>query len=298
MTKCISIFVFSETAVTYLKQPHSAWQLMKVRGDDVYTHHHEANSLPELLNNITAHLNSETALKDIQVTLVYEKSVAKLLTNCIAVLHEKQCDTWQILSWQDVYTNTCALLGIEKDHFNSTDIDHDWMMTSVLPLIGQTAFEVQKKELLHLSQEKQNLEKHIAEMNENEQQAWQQQLNKLEQEKQQLHAQITQADAKLQRLQQPNIEYLVTFLPVMFRDFWNNVRPYDLALIAGNLNVPEIASPYLEPSSHTVLQKKKQFLALDTANQQQVLLFCQELKNSHQQLKVHPEFKAIMQDIH
>lgn len=69
-------------------------------------------------------------------------------------------------------------------------------------------------------------------MQNNAEQALAEQVQQLEQDKAYLQQQISQAKDQLQRLQQPDMESLVSFLPAIFKDFWNTVRPDELAMIA------------------------------------------------------------------
>ena len=82
------------------------------------------------------------------------------------------------------------------------------------------------------------------------------------------------------------MEHLLTFLPAFYRNFFGTVRPDELALLAGTLQVPALPSPYHDPSPDTVHVLRKRFLNLPIGEQTRVLDFCRQLTH---RLDVRPE---------
>ncbi|MGZ5177601.1 MAG: hypothetical protein ACXWC0_14770 [Burkholderiales bacterium] len=95
----------------------------------------------------------------------------------------------------------------------------------------------------------------------------------------QLHNEKSNLQVEIKQLGAAKIDHLLVFLPVFFRNFWTVIRPDELAMMCGRLDVPEVKSPYLEPSSDTVRFMKNRFNALDVADQEQVLAFCRGLQH-------------------
>lgn len=97
-------------------------------------------------------------------------------------------------------------------------------------------------------------------------------LQSLQQEKMRLQAEI-------QSLQGVPMDYLVTFLPAIYKNFWSIIRPDELAILAGSLEAPAIPSPYSEPSQDTVLTLRKKLKALPESEQLRIKEFCHSLEH-------------------
>ena len=103
--------------------------------------------------------------------------------------------------------------------------------------------------------------------------------------------QIQKLQEQLHALQSPSIEHLLTYLPAFYRNFFGTVRPDELALLVGTLQVPELPSPFPDPSSNTVHMLRKKFLNLPTEEQARVLGFCRQLTY---RLEVRPEMADLL----
>lgn len=90
---------------------------------------------------------------------------------------------------------------------------------------------------------------------------------------------------------------VVSFLPAIFKDFWNIVRPDELAMLVGNINPPQIPSPYQSPNISAVQQKKRQFTAISEQNQDKIIQLCRELARNYNTLVIHAEFKPVIGDL-
>ncbi len=110
-------------------------------------------------------------------------------------------------------------------------------------------------------------------------------VHRLQQENRQLREELA-------RVQKPSIQQLLVFLPLIYRNFWGTVRPHDLALLAGELDVPQIPSPCPEPGSETLSRLRREFLALPATEQLRLVIFCQGLPYP---LTVRPEMRAFLE---
>lgn len=68
--------------------------------------------------------------------------------------------------------------------------------------------------------------------------------------------------------------WMLSFLPIIYRNFWNNIKPYDVALLMDSVNPPQIPSPYPEPSSETIFKKTEQFKSFPENKRKELLAFC------------------------
>lgn len=76
-----------------------------------------------------------------------------------------------------------------------------------------------------------------------------------------------------------DIERLLVFLPAIFRNFWGVVSPAELALMVGTLRIPNISSPYLDPSPDTVATLKRQLKSLPESDRCRIVEFCSALQH-------------------
>ena len=126
---------------------------------------------------------------------------------------------------------------------------------------------------------------------------WQAQLEHCQQEKAALAfdkaaliqevAELRQAlqDQQAKAVYQPtnlSLEGLVTYLPIIYKEFWSTIRPDELALLASSLQVPEVPSPIREPSAGVIEVMKKRLQALPPSQQTQIRAFCQSLPKQPQ----------------
>jgi len=92
-----------------------------------------------------------------------------------------------------------------------------------------------------------------------------------------------------------DIEKLVTFLPAIFRNFWGTVRPDELAMLAGTLNIPQIPSPCPEPSAETIGRMKRYLFSLPPEERARIIEFAQMLPYK---LQVRSEFQGLWKEEH
>lgn len=94
----------------------------------------------------------------------------------------------------------------------------------------------------------------------------------------------------------PPIAQLATFLPIIYKNFWQEVSETDLALLADTFELPEVprqAGGVQEPSAYTIERKKKAFLALSEDEQTKILDFCRN--TLPRTLTIRPEMQAFVE---
>lgn len=294
-TKSLGIFIFAEKIVAFQSESLQPWRLLHIKGGEFYSHQDHPSSFDTILEDISDNLNLKEKLANVKVSIIYQQGKDDLIVDSIKSLVAYQCSFWQIINWESISQYARQILELDNQFFDTKTIDYQLLQDHILPLIWhENSIEHQKQALATLRQEKHELEQQLALMHSDAEQALAQQVIQLENEKNQLQQQIMETRSNLQRLQQPDLESLLAYLPVIFKDFWNVVRPDELSVIVGVLNPPTIPSPYHSPNLSTVQQKKRQFMALSETSQNKILDLCRELVTHHSTLKVHQEFKVLI----
>lgn len=86
-----------------------------------------------------------------------------------------------------------------------------------------------------------------------------------------------------------SLEQLVSFLPVIYRNFWNSVSPNDLALLAGSLKIPEVPSPCPEPSAEVIATLRQRLSSMPEYDRDRIVQYCRQLPFK---LSMRPEMKS------
>lgn len=89
-----------------------------------------------------------------------------------------------------------------------------------------------------------------------------------------------------------SLDLLTLYLPIIYHNFWNTVRPDELAMLAGSSQVPMIPSPYHEPDGALVSSMKQRFLHLTEEARTSVVAFCHQLPY---QLKVRRSMQMLLE---
>lgn len=79
----------------------------------------------------------------------------------------------------------------------------------------------------------------------------------------------------------PSLETLLEFLPVIFRNFWGQVRAEEVAVLARSSEVPRIPSPYTEPSAQEIMLARQLLIQLPEDERARILAACRTLMKRH-----------------
>lgn len=90
----------------------------------------------------------------------------------------------------------------------------------------------------------------------------------------------------------PDVALLQLYLPLLFQNFWSSISPQDLAFMAGALQIPDVESPYPEPSLEAIAVLRRRFLKLPAEQRSRVLGFAQELTYK---LKVRTQLRDLLE---
>lgn len=90
----------------------------------------------------------------------------------------------------------------------------------------------------------------------------------------------------------PDVKLLQLYLPLLFQRFWSSISPQDLAFMSGSLEIPDVESPYPEPSLEAIAMLRRRFLKLPPAQRSEILRFAQELTYK---LKVRTQVRDLLE---
>lgn len=261
-----------DNSYTCFHHDQKHWHLEKIEGEQWVS---DAN---KSLANIIDIMKDRLDVKDfsaVEVQLIVDANATNQLSKGIDKLNAIVCQSFQILRWEAIKKRTQALSGKTVEQH-----DTDTLLTFVCPLVENT-FHYQDEALQ--AERQRALLDHKTDIESIRKESIQ-----LLHEKEALQAQIN-------ALKQPEMDYLVTFLPAIFENFFLHVAPQDLALLAGSLMIPSVQTPFTEPDAHTVQGLKKKLQNLPEASRQQVIDFAQQLPQRHK-LKVRKEMQSFMED--
>lgn len=247
------------------RQENNQWMLEKVQGEAWLR-------LP--LSHFLDKLDERLTLKDCIIQLVYDNSSYSEIIDALVLFQEKHIQYVQLLFWQplqaraSVMTSSILQAG-EVVAFTNT----------VCPLIEQT---------FHYQNEALDAERTRALV------AHESDIEALRKHTLTLQAEKHQLEQQLSAIKRPDIEQVFAFMPLFFETFFLRVKPSDLALMSGTLQLPELASTFTEPDASTLMALKRKFTNLPETSQQQLLSTARELKESHA-LTVRPVMRTLIE---
>jgi hypothetical protein len=273
MNKIYAILTDSDYAICFQLSIDQAWELVRVEGER--NHCVEDGGIYPVLQKIDELIHEETKLANVHFYVLYAED-AKHLENDLTMAFQKfNCDRFQFQSLQTLCDSVASTgVGNAPDAVNILSAKNDpWLKEYLLPLLVMPT-KIPAAQYSGTAPGD-NTSTTIA---------------NLRIELAQKDVLISQLQARINALQLPGVEHLLVYLPAIYRNFWGVVRPDELALLAGTLTVPVIASPYPDPSPDTVVMLKRRFLQLPELDRERVLEFCRELPH---RLDVRVEMKDL-----
>lgn len=230
--------------------------------------------LPAVLRQLNERFNHSDHLAQVELHVVADEAALPALNGLAEALAGLGCTRWQVLRFAPLQARVRALVA------TAPTVDHDttWLCNALLPVLSSTLHYADEAVQAERAREQKNHEDTLESV--------QREVKKLAAEKHLLQAQIA-------ALARPSMARLLTFLPALYVNFWGVVRPDELALLVGELEIPAIPSPYLEPSADTLLALKKQLKALPDTDRSTLLTFCRTLPHK---LTLRPEMREFFPD--
>jgi len=287
--KLLSMVILDNNLSIYEYQ-NNIWEVMPIKGEHNYEHEHDISCLNTSISELNARMNQDDNLAQYQVTIFYTQPKANWLSNALSILTEHyQCTKIQILGYE-LFVDTI------EDSIDEDVSSPNWISQHFLPksIVKNNSEQLQEQEQL-LNDKLTSLQKALNDDKKIIYQECDEQTNQLNTEKQKLVEQIKELRTQITNSHAPNLENLISYLPAIFKDFWNIVPPIELANIAGKINPPNIPSPYHSPSEQAVALQKRRFDSLDENTQKNIITFGVQL-SQHYSLKPHRTFSRLFMD--
>lgn len=274
----LAIFVQHQKVVCYSCDTAGIWSHQRIKGENSVDipSGKAGTTLQQVLKDQSDRINGEHDLRDVELHLLYGLGDVGAMSDVPKTLSSLHCTTWQILRLEPVLERAAVARGITP----AAPLDDEkWLKSVLLPILTSTfaysnkALQAEKARARHEHED--TIESLRADV----------QIKKQE---------VAQMQACIDALQLPSVEHLLVYLPAIYRNFWGVVRPDELALLAGTLEVPNIPSPYPDPSSDTVVMLKRRFLQLPELDRERVLGFCRELNH---RLDVRSEMRELFGEV-
>lgn len=251
--------------------------VVDVDGDDFLPVLYELNTL----------LNEASELHGVDIQILYAEADAAIAGTARCALQQMQCDTFKIETLESGLERAKNISRKLPKEPLLAIVNDEFLLKMLLPVLDALPIEESPpaedvqcdnldilREKLSTSQEK---------------------VKQLKVQISLLQAQLAQKQAQKQAqisaTRLPDMAQLLVYLPAIYRNFWGVVRPDELALLAGTLNVPEVASPYADPSPDTVLVLRRRLLALPESERDCVIALCRELPH---RLEVRMEMRDLL----
>lgn len=254
-TKIFALILLPECAA-FFRFEGKNWQVEKINGES-WSPLPQLEAVTPLLQSLDKRVNDGN-LAHVSLDVLYDENAISALPGLAATLAELQCLQWQILRLAPLRQRAIVLSGKPaKDPWAI-----EWLCKSMLPVLqASTRYSDEA-----LQQEHQRAEQEHEET-----------LDTLRAERSQLEAQLAELQAQIHAVQLPDITHLLTYLPALYRNVWGCIGPHELALLAGQLHIPEIPSPFPEPSADTLAALQRRLFKLPREERQRLHAFCHEL---------------------
>lgn len=266
----LTVCLFADDIQLYKSENQKTVHL-KIKGEERFLHHQDITKLNDVIDEACQYLNLDDQLAQVSIHVIYTQVtwLAELITKLVK-WGAQDIQLWQQQRLTQQLGEAVPLIWHRA-----------WLIETVIPLlqIMPTPQKNQKFDQIHPA-----LLEHTD---------FRQQIEHLKQERQQLLDHIQALEVSSHQAD-TNIEQLISFLPSIFKHFWNTVRPDELANILGLVDLPTVGSTYLNPSAGTLQIKKNQFLKLDLAQQLKIRHLCQQL-TQYYALDVRLEFQDLIE---
>ena len=273
----IAIFVQHHKVACFSSDATGTWARQRIKGELLIDIKPSKTALEPILAYLSDRFNQEHALRDMEVHLLYGQADIAAVADAPHSPRALHCNTWQILRLEPLLERAAVASGVTPTQ--PLEGDDKWLKIVLLPILTSTfaysnnAFQVEEARA---------------------RQAHEDTMESLRAEAQARQQEVAQLQARIHALQLPGVEHLLVYLPAIYRNFWGVVRPDELALLAGTLTVPDVPSPYPDPSPDTVIALKRRLLQLPELDRERVLGFCRALPH---RLDVRPEMRDLLGEI-
>lgn len=287
--KQLSIVILDQYISTY-EHHNESWENIPIKGEELLEHENNSEVLIESLKALNQAINSKYNLKNCEVSIIYSLKMVEWISKAIQYLiNPLQCTKVQVFRYE-------LLLGPYNSHDSS--VTSAFLSQNILPkiLLSRPDNLIEKQKTIQ-KKELEYLERSLAEKKEALKASFATESSFMETKRKSLQEEVDALTLQLSNYKKPSLELYVSYLPAIFKDFWNVVPPIELTNIVGNLTPPTIPSPYYSLSDEAVTLLRKKFDVLDHDSKNEVIKLAIQLKK-HYSLKTHRFFSIYFDETH
>lgn len=267
----LALMLLADQVACFSHRGGPSWRRESVHGEEWYLLPQAGGGLPAVLDELSLRFNRSDRLAGFEVHLLVSQGALSRVTDVGRDLAAVGCQRWQVLRWEPLRDRAGMLAGtLAEEPLPAVG----WLQAHLLPLLEST---------FHYRDEAGAAERARA------QRQHEDTLESLRAERLRLQADLNAMRDQLAALQRPGVEALLTYLPAIYRQVFGVISASDLALLGGEMSVPQIASPWPEPSADTLLTLQRQIHRLPTQERDRLREFCLRLPHK---LEVRPEMRA------
>lgn len=267
---------------------NSIWKTEFIDGEP-YLEIEEENCLDwnMLLKKLNERHNSEHELKNVCITLIKSsENTVGFSDDFSKMAKQYKCTNWQIFFLEE---------WLEKEEIHSLNVH--CIIHDVLPKIKIIEYlnnndKKNKQKLMELKRHIDLIEgKETDEIHAliEENKSLSEKYKKIQSSENEKETLLKKALEKNKRLleeskvvKSPDTNDLVVYLPLFFSDIWTKIKTSDIACFAESLQIPEIPSPYYEPSNDCLHRLKRRFQQLPLARRSTILDCCKDINNQYE----------------
>ena len=272
--KIVAILVDSDYAICFQFNSNRTWETVRLQGER--THCIEDRGIFPILQEINEQLNAESELSDVHFYVLYADDAKHLKDSFSKTFQDFGCNRFEYRSLQILHnsiTPAVANDALDTAHILSAKNDL-WLKEFLLPLL--------------LAEEKVSpIKNNTVTVSDNSADV----IASLRSSLAEKEAEIENLRVQLNKVRLPNMEHLLTYLPMFYRNFFGTVRPDELALLAGTYKIPKIESPFPEPSADTIATIRQRFNQLPENDRECVINWCRTLTH---RLSLRPEMRNLI----
>lgn len=260
---------------SFYRRDAQNWENVCLKGEASNSVENEKD-IDALLESLNTRINQRSQLANVELGILYGADDIGCLTKISEQLAKYGCTSWQLMHWEKLQKHAALIeypADLENAHLNET-----WLVNVLLPLLENALSDAERVRLR--KREAEQNAAHAADKAKTEE--------ALRQEILALESHVVVLEQKLQSMNRYDLSDMLVFLPALYRNFWSQMTPNNVALLAGTYDVPQIPSPFPEPDQHTLMQLKQKLQKLPEEHRSKLADFCRQLPHT---LDIRPEMR-------
>ena len=115
----------------------NSWQVCPINGENSNSLRHD-NAAASIAEELDMHVNATARLRDIELTVIYDKNASSQIPHLSASLVKLQSENWQLLAWQLIIRSLNDSNATSPRDKPKCDIEY--LSQEILPFIDSMAF--------------------------------------------------------------------------------------------------------------------------------------------------------------